>query len=277
MQWVDRMNQVIEYIETNLEGEIDPEQISRIMACPYSVFQRSFAPITGIQISEYIRCRRLSCAAYDLQHTNLRVLDIAVKYGYDSADAFSAAFKRMHGISPQAAKEPSACVKFYARLKFTFMIMGAGEMEYRTMKKEAFDVLGIRRITAYGGGTWGIVKTDGTAERLREISGHSCDLGLCFGFDGDGNNDYMCGIEYRGEDMEGFDRYSYPTANWLVFTAKGTISGGVLGQTWKRIYGEFLPQSEYEQIDLPTIEQYVDWDEAADRCHVDIFIPVSRL
>ncbi len=63
---------------------------------------------------------------------------------------------------------------------------------------------------------------------------------------------------------------------WLVFTAKGTISGGTLGQTWKRIYGEFMPQSEYKQMDLPTIEKYVEWDEAADACHVDIFIPVHK-
>lgn len=276
MQWVDRMNQVIDYLETHLTEEIDSVEISRIMACPYSVFQRSFAPITGIQLSEYIRRRRLSCAAYDLQNTDLRVLDVAIKYGYDSADAFASAFKRMHGINPQEARSSNASLKFYARLTFTFMITGVNEMNYRVLGKEAFDVLGIRRTTPYGGGTWAIVKTDGTAQRLQVIGGHPCDLGLCFGFDNEGNDDYMCGIEYAGKEIEGFDRYQCPAATWLVFTAKGTISGGVLSQTWKRIYGEFMPQSKYKQMDLPTIEQYIEWDEAANVCHVDIFIPVHK-
>lgn len=231
MQWVDRMNGVINYIEAHLTDQIDPEEISRIMTCPYSVFQRSFAPITGMQLSEYIRRRRLSCAAYDLHNTGQRVLDIAVKYGYDSADAFAVAFKRMHGMTPQEARLPDASLKFYTRLNFIFMITGVNEMNYRVINKDAFDVLGIRRITPYGGGTWAIVKSDGSAQKLQEISGHPCDLGLCFGFDDEGNDDYMCGIEYYGDDVTGFDRYQCPAAMWLEFTAEGNISGGVLAET----------------------------------------------
>jgi AraC family transcriptional regulator len=149
-------------------------------------------------------------------------------------------------------------------------------MDYRVIEKKAFRVLGVRRTTPYGGGTWGIVKSDGTAEKLEEISGHMCDLGLCFGFDTEGRNDYMCGIEYEGEDLPGFNYYQCPDATWLVFTAKGSISSGVLGQTWKRIYGEFMPQSEYSQQDLPTIEKYIKWDDRADICNVEIMIPVQK-
>ena len=275
MHWVDRMNRVMEYLEEHLTEEIDPEAISRIMACPYSVYQRSFAPVTGIQLSEYIRRRRLSLAAHELQGTSQRVLDIAVKYGYDSADAFAAAFKRMHGITPQEARKADAKLKFFARLNFTLMITGVDEMDYRVLDKKAFHVLGIRRTTPQGGGTWAIVKSDGSAKKIYEICGHFYDLGLCFGFDKDGNNDYMCAIAYDGEGIEGYTMYRYPDITCLVFTAKGMISAGVLEQTWKRIYGEFMPQSEYRQLDLPTVEQYVEWDEAADRCHVDIFIPVK--
>ncbi len=275
MEWVDRMNKVIEYLETHLCDEINPDEISRILACPYSVFQRSFAPITGIQLSEYIRRRRLTCAAYDIQNTDQRILDIAVKYGYDSADAFTAAFKRMHGITPQEARKPDIKLKFYARLTFTFMITGVQEMNYKVIERQGFRVLGIRRTTPYGGGTWGIIKSDGTYLKIKEISGHTCNLGLCFGFDNEGNNDYMCGVEYGGEAISGFDCYQYPASTFLIFTAKGKISEGVLGETWKRIYGEFMPQSEYKQQDLPTIETYIEWDETSDFCNVDIMIPVK--
>lgn len=266
----------MDYLEKHLCEEISPDEIGRIMTCPFSVFQRSFAPITGIQLSEYLRRRRLSCAAYDLQNTELRILDIAVKYGYDSADAFTAAFKRMHGITPQEARCSDVRLKFYARLTFKLTITGVQEMDYRVSEKKAFRVLGIRRTTPYGGGTWGIVKSDGTAEKIKELCGHMCDLGLCFGFDSEGNNDYMCGVEYESVSPTGFDCYLYPDVTWLVFTAKGTISGGTLADTWKRIYGEFMPQSEYTQRDLPTVEKYVDWDEASDSCRVEIMIPVEK-
>lgn len=276
MEWVISMNNAMDYIEANLCGEIEASEISRIMACPYAVFQRSFAPVTGIQLSEYIRRRRLSRAAEDLRNTHLRVTDIAVKYGYDSSDAFAAAFKRMHGITPQEARKPDAPLKFYPRLAFSFVIEGMEEMNYKLFEKASFDVLGIRRVTPYGGGTWDIVKSCGISEKLKMICGDPCELGLCFGFDADGNNDYMCASEYCGDDDCGFERYSYPPALWLVFTAKGPISEGVLAKIWKRIYGEFMPQSQYRQLDLPTIEKYLQWDEALDLCQVEIMIPVKK-
>lgn len=172
MEWVDRMNRVIDYLEAHLCDEISYDEISRIMLCPYSVFLRSFAPITGMQLSEYLRRRRLTSAAYDLQNTDQRVLDIAIKYGYDSADAFTAAFKRMHGVTPLEARKQNINLKFYTRLTFKFMITGVNEMNYKVIEKKSFNILGIRRTTPYGGGTWGIIKSDGTYEKMKQI-GHS--------------------------------------------------------------------------------------------------------
>ena len=274
MEWVDRMNRVIDYLEDHLTCAVDPETVSRIMACPYAVFQRSFAPITGISLSEYLRRRRLSCAAFELRNTDLRVLDIAVKYGYESADAFTAAFKRMHGITPQDARRSDTALTFYPRLTFTLMIAGVTEMNYKVIEREPFQVLGLRRTTPQGGGTWAIVKADGTAQQLQALCGHPCDLGLCFGFDAQGNNDYLCGAPYEGTDCHGFDAYRFPQTTWLVFTAEGSIREGALANAWKRIYGEFMPQSRYRQLDLPTIEQYRLWNEPTDQCAVDIWIPV---
>ena len=276
MEWMERMNRTMDYIEENLSGRIDPEQIARIMACPYAVFQRGFGPIAGVQLAEYIRRRRLSCAAYDLQHTSLRVIDVAVKYGYDSADAFAAAFRRMHGLTPQEARKPGAKLSFYPRLTFSLRIVGTEKMHYEVCELPAFSVLGIRRTTPWGGGTWGVIKQNGQIHDIERVCGHACDLGLCFGFAEDGSNDYFCGARYAGPDVLGFDRTELPEGLWLKFFAEGRISAGVLGETWKRIYGEFMPQSEYCQIDLPTIERYVRWDEAADDCLVEILIPVKR-
>lgn len=276
MEWVDRMNAVIDYVENHLCDEISPDVVSRIIASPYTVFQRSFVQITGIPLSEYIRRRRLTGAAYEIQNTDRRILDIALQYGYESADAFGVAFKRMHGIAPNLARKTHTQLKFYSRLHFTLIIKGVDEMDYKIIERDPFTVAGVRRTTPYGGGTWAIVKSDGSIEKMREIAGEGfISLGLCFGFGDDGSNDYMCGFEYGGGEIQGFDKYTYPKSAWLVFEARGAISEGVLASSWKRIYGEFLPQSEYRQTDLPTIEKYLEWDEKTDQCRVEIMIPIA--
>lgn len=276
MDWVDRMNDTLDVLEANLREEIDPVTISRRMACPYAVFTRMFAPLMGVSLAEYLRRRRLTCAAEDLCHTQQRIVDIAVRYGYDSADAFTAAFKRQHGVTPQEARAGEVSLCFYPRLHFTMTIMGAQAMDYHVSKRKGFQVMGVRRVTPYGGGTWAVVKRDGSAARLAGLCGHPCDLGLCFGFNAEGHNDYLCGVLWPDEPLPGWDAYQFPDAQWLTFTAEGSISSGVLAQAWKRIYGEFLPQSGYLPLDLPTIEHYCLWDEAADTCHVEIQMPVTR-
>ncbi len=149
-------------------------------------------------------------------------------------------------------------------------------MDYKVIEKNSFNVMGVRRTTPYGGGTWAIVKSDGSLQKMQAMAGEGASsLGLCFGFGEDGSNDYMCGFEFSGDNMQGFEKYTYPKTTWLVFEAKGSIKESVLGNTWTRIYGEFLPQSEYKQTELPTIEKYIEWDDKADKCKVEIMIPVK--
>lgn len=274
MDWVNRMNLAIEYIEKNLTEEISEKEISNITACSFSMFQGSFTQITGISLSEYIRRRRLTCAAYELQNTDKKVIDIALKYGYQSADAFTVAFKRLHGVTPKEARSSGVTLTFYCYIHFSLKIEGVDKMDYTTVERASFKVIGIRRTTPYGGGTWAIVKSDGSNERIMEISGRLYDIGLCFGFGDDGSNDYMCAIEWEKEDIVGLDTYQYPSATWLKFEAEGSITGQTLGGIWQRIHNEFLPQSKYKLSDLPTIEKYVKWDTVADICDVEIWLPV---
>lgn len=275
MEWVNRMNSAIDYVENNLSCEMDEREICKITACSFGLFQGSFTQITGIPLSEYIRRRKLTCAAHDIQNTDEKIIDIAMKYGYQSSDAFSAAFKRLHGIAPIEARKPGVKLTFYCRLHFALTIEGVDKMDYTMMERGPFKVIGIRRTTPYGGGTWAIVKSDGSNEAIKEKSGRFFDLGLCFGFGADGSNDYMCAIEWEKEDVPGFESYQYPTASWIKFEAKGSITGQTLGSVWQRINNEFLPQSKYKKSGLPTIEKYVSWDEAADQCNVEIWIPVA--
>ncbi len=274
MDWMTRMNQVMDYVEAHLCDEISESEVARIVACPYTTFQASFSQITGIAFSEYIRRRKLTCAAYDLQNTDEKIMDIALKYGYQSADAFRVAFKSLHHVSPTDVRKKSVKLTFYCNLHFEVAIKGVEKMDYTIVERESFQVLGIRRITPYGGGTWAIVKSDGSNDKIKEISGKFFDLGLCFGFLEDGSDDYMCAIEWEGEEVEGFETFTYPPATWIVFEAKGSISDHVLVSVWNRINKEFLPNSKYRKC-MATIEKFVYWNEAEDVGNVEIWIPVE--
>ncbi|MCL2576738.1 MAG: helix-turn-helix domain-containing protein [Defluviitaleaceae bacterium] len=120
MDWVENLNQAIGYIEKNLTGDIDYNEIAKITVCPVSLFQRFFVLATGISVSEYIRRRRLSRAADDLLKTDAKIIDIAFKYQYESPDAFGTAFKRLYGITPSLAKKTP--LKRYDRIYFTLTI-----------------------------------------------------------------------------------------------------------------------------------------------------------
>jgi len=123
VDWVERLNQAVGYIDKHLNGEIDYDEISRITISPIALFQRFFVLATnGITLAEYIRRRKLTCALIDLQSTDARVIDIAFKYGYESSDTFCVAFKRLYGITPSQAKTAQITLKHYDRIYFTLTV-----------------------------------------------------------------------------------------------------------------------------------------------------------
>ena len=149
-------------------------------------------------------------------------------------------------------------------------------MNYNLINRESFKVIGRRSITSYGGGTWAVVNSDGSARMMKELSGHSCDLGLCFGFDENGNNDYMCGVEWEKNDILELDSYIYPASTWLIFEVSGKISQQVLNSFWQEINNDFFVNNNYIKSDLPSIERYLMWDNDADICNLEIWIPVTQ-
>lgn len=273
MDWTGRLNRVMDYVEDHIHEDLSEDAISKIMACPYPVFQGSFSQIVGVPFSEYVRRRRLTLAAYDLQNTNKTILEISLDYGYQSDDAFRVAFKTLHQVTPAEVRRLNPTLVFYCRLDFELKIKGVDRMNYTIMERNAFDVVGIRRITPYGGGTWAVVKSDGSNDRINTLAGRFFDLGLCFGFDEEGKNDYMCAIEWPDYQGDEFAVYHYPATTWLKFEAKGKISDQVLGSVWHQINDEFLPSSKFHKGPLPTIEKYNLWNDDEDLCDVEIWIP----
>lgn len=142
MEWVDRLNQSMNYIEEHLTGEIDYEQLARIACCSAYHYQRMFTYMAGITLAEYIRRRKMSLAAVDLQSGEERIIDIA-KYGYHSPTAFNRAFQSFHGIAPSSVKTAGVSVKSFSPIVFRIAVKGATEMNYRIETKEAFRIIGV--------------------------------------------------------------------------------------------------------------------------------------
>ena len=121
MDWTERLNKIIEYIESSLQlgqEELDQKKIEQLACCSYSLFQRVFSYMNSITLAEYIRSRKLTLAGYDFKSTEIKVLDASVKYGYDSPTAFTRAFQSFHGMSPTEARKESAVLKVYPRMNF---------------------------------------------------------------------------------------------------------------------------------------------------------------
>ena len=145
MDWVQRMNEAISYIEAHITEEIDYAEAAKIACCSVYHFQRMFPFITDVSLSEYIRRRRLTLAAYELQNSDIKVIDLALKYGYDSPEAFARAFQNMHGTTPTAARQAGTKLKAYPRISFQFSMRGAAEMNYRIEEMKAFSVVGFKK------------------------------------------------------------------------------------------------------------------------------------
>ncbi|WP_330372533.1 AraC family transcriptional regulator [Metaclostridioides mangenotii] len=143
MEWLKKFNDALDYMEDNLKDEIEYEKAAKIACCSTYHFQRMFSYISGTPISEYIRRRRLTLAAFDLQEGD-KVIDVAVRYGYESPTSFNRAFQNIHGISPSAAQKEGAYLKAFPHISFKITIKGEAELDYRIVKKDEFRIVGVK-------------------------------------------------------------------------------------------------------------------------------------
>lgn len=144
MEWLKNLSNAIEYIESHLDTEISYEEAARIACCSTYYFQRLFSYVAGISLSEYIRKRRMSQAAFELQRTDKKVLDVAFEYGYTSPTAFNRAFQSVHGITPAAAKNQGITLNAYPPIRFSVSVTGGSAMSYHIVNKPIMRFVGIR-------------------------------------------------------------------------------------------------------------------------------------
>lgn len=287
MDWLKRMNQALEYIETHLSEEIDYDQVAGTACCSAYHFQRMFSFITNVSLSEYIRRRRLTLAAFELQSGGVKVIDIALKYGYESPEAFSRAFKKMHGVMPKAARDNGVSLKAYPRLSFHISIRGDVEMNYRMEGKPAFEMFGVStEIQADGENPfieipafWQKCISDGTVKRIRAAAGlseHGQLHAVLYNKQGE-QLSYMIGYFLPQSGLpEGFEMLQIPPQSYAIFSTGINPSGqNDIHGLWRRIWGEWFPSSHYEAADGPEFE--MTYDRGNNMYEMEVWIPVVKL
>lgn len=280
MEWIDRLNEAIHYIEKNLTKKIDYERLGKIACCSSYHFQRMFTYMAGIPLSEYIRRRRMSLAAVDLQSSEMKIIDIAEKYGYHSPTAFNRAFQSIHGAAPSAVREEGVSVKSFPPVTFKITIKGVEEMNYRIETKEAFRIVGVsaplhkelEQNFMIVPDMWQEASANGTIPKLAALM-DAPPMGL-LGVSACGNEEewkYFIAVSST-KPCEDFEEYTVPAATWAIFSGSGTNLA--IQELEQRIITEWLPTSGYEYGNAPDIEVYLNPDPQ--NAQFEVWIPVTK-
>lgn len=280
MEWIERLNQSINYIEEHLTDEIDYEQLGKIACCSSYHYQRMFTYMAGIPLSEYIRRRKMSLAAVDLRDKDVKIIDVSMKYGYSSPTAFNRAFQTIHGIAPSFIKNEGAMIKSFPPIKFNIIIKGEDGMNYRIENKEAFRILGVsmplnnevEKNFIEVPKMWQEMIQSGKVMELTKYMDSQpmgvLGVSVC--------NDeeqwkYFIAVASTKKDNK-YEEYTVPAATWAIFSGEG--SGMSIQELEKRIVTEWLPTSGYEYANAPDVEVYMSEDPSDMK--FEVWIPVIR-
>lgn len=278
ISWIDGIQKAIEYIEDNLTNELTIQEIADKAYVSAFYFQRIFNALCGYTLGEYIRNRRLSLAAQELSKADTKVIDVAIKYGYDSPDSFTRAFTKFHGISPSAAKLKGANLKSFAPIKIKLLLEGGTMLEYKIVEKSQFTIMGRSRS----------FDTDSSYEEIPKFWQehlHSEDnkivcgmYGICM--DSDGKKfDYLIADNYLpwNEVPQGYETRVIPAGTWAVFPCRGPLPKS-LQEVNTKIWSEWMPNcKEYKLAGNYNIELYSPPQENPEDDYSEIWIPVEKI
>lgn len=297
MDFLSRMTKVIDYIEEHITEDFDYSEVAKIVCCDVYQFGRIFSYVVGISLSEYIRNRRLSCAAIDLQIDKAKVVDIALKYGYTSPESFSRAFRQMHGLSPKDARSLGVELRLYPRITFYITVKGDVDMEYRIEQKGVIKGVGITK--NFGKWTanseaanwkdqmnelwlfWEYFLNHGKNQIIRDqynlYREPFWQIGVTHTLD-NGDTVLSIGAEDAGGDYPELTPFEIPASTWVVFKAKGALNQNnhPIGALTTKIYGEWLPSSGYVKSMNYTLEIYGPGDTTSDDYICEIWIPIKK-
>ncbi|MFA2811600.1 AraC family transcriptional regulator [Bacillus mycoides] len=289
MDSLKNMNAAMQYIEDNLTHEIDFKEVAKIAFCSEYHFKRMFSFLAGISLSEYIRCRRLTLAAFELKDSKAKVIDVAIKYGYNSPDSFTRAFQNLHGITPSEARNTIRSLKAYSPMTFQLSIQGGNEMNYRIEEKEPFQIIGIqKRVPIVFNGVneeiasmWESLTPQSiqTLKMLSNVNPNgiiSASTNFSEGrMEEKGELDHYIGVATTKDCPEQFAQLEVAASAWAIFEAVGPFPDA-LQNVWGRIYSEWFPSSNYELAEGPEILWNESKDVSSPNFRSEIWVPVLK-
>ncbi len=282
MEWIERLNASLNYIEEHLSEVIEIDDLAQIACCSSYHYQRMFTYIAGIPLSEYLRRRRMSIAAVELQQSEIKIIDLALKYGYNSPTAFNRAFQSVHGIAPSAVRKAGSVVKTFPPISFRITVKGVEEMNYRIEKKEAFRIVGLsapmKNNTEENFSVvpqlWGKAAQEGFIPKLASMMNTSIMgiLGVSACFDNE-QWKYFISVATSLPAEAPLEEYTVPAYTWAIFSGEGACPKDIQ-ELERRIVTEWLPTSGYEYDNGPDIEVYLEPDPS--KARFEVWIPVVR-
>lgn len=288
MDWITGIQNAINYIEEHLTEEINYDKVAEEAACSSFYFQRIFGVLCDISLGEYIRNRRLTLAGNELNASDIKVIDIALKYGYESPESFTRAFSKFHGITPSEAKKNGSKLKSFSRLSLKITLNGGSMMDYKIVEKEAFEI--IEKVEAHSiendvnaksiPDFWTKSHNDGTVKTLLEnTTDRTFIFGVCYGNNSDCTKtfDYSIGAVYNQKTAvpKGFRKNIIPARTWAIFECKGAMPKA-MQDMWHKITSEFFPTSGYQPTYEMDIEAYTEGDMGGSDYRSEIWIPVVK-
>ena len=284
MEWLKKLGKAIDYIEDNLDKEISYDEAARIACCSPYYFQRVFSYVSGVSLAEYIRRRKMTQAAFELQRADSRVIDVALKYGYSSPTSFNRAFQNVHGITPTAAKLGESVLQAYPSIQFKIEITGGSAMAYRIAKKPPLRIVGIRiPLTSDMEENIRIVpefwKASLQGKQFLEIcrlsnGGPRGILGISV-YKNPKEIYYYIGVAANSPAPAGMYGLEIPAATWVIFDNDGRFKEDVQS-VFRRFYMEWLPFSGYKYAEPPDIEVYPICSGQPVHGHSEVWIAVSK-
>lgn len=285
MDYIQGMQSAIDYMEDHLLEPLDIEFISGKAGYSAFHFMRMFNILTGITVAEYMRSRKLTLAGQELALSDAKVVDIAFKYGYETHESFTKAFKRFHGISPSAARKIGAELKSTGKLTIKVILKGDKILNYKFIEKDSFTVVGKKiNVTCRDGENFKVIpefcckcSQDGTCDILEKMCRDEMGvMGICANFNKEADSfDYYMAVTYAEEVPEGMETLDIPKQTWAVFESVGSMPDAIQ-DVWKRIFSEWFPTSGYEHADGPELEVYEPGDMTRPDYKSYVWIPVIK-
>ena len=272
--WIEGIQESIDFMEQNLTEELEIEAIAGKAALSPFYFQRIFGALCGMTVGEYIRARRMTLAAQELSRKDAKVIDVAMKYGYDAPDSFAKAFQRFHGIPPSQAKEPGAPLRSFAPLHIKITMEGGTMLEYQIVEKAAFTVVGVKRRFHSDTSLQEVPKfwDEWMAQgEKRPILGT---FGLCLDMDGKEFDYWIADLYFPWEEIPaGCETRVIPAGLWAQFPC--TID--TLQDTNTRIWSEWLPALQgYSLVGDYDVEVYLPPMDGREEISVAIWVPLKK-